>query len=244
MRVKSTRWVLLRNALIAFQFILYYAALPSVALSVAAASIYTMPLIVSVLAVLFLSENGGWKVWAGVLIGYAGVLLIVQPQHDVFNYYVFLPLGAALLAALSNLVTKSKCVDEHPVAVGFNLNLMLLGIGVVASVLSLIWSPSENNSATVDFLLRDWKTMSLAEYTAITVMAIAFGVGSIATTYAYQVGPIAKIATLDFTYIAFTLLWGVVLFAEIPTTTIALGIVLITIAGMLVVRKQVASDIG
>jgi drug/metabolite transporter (DMT)-like permease len=230
--------MLLRNILIVLQAVLYYMALPYVQLSVAAASIYTMPLIATALAILFLAEKGGLRIWAGVLIGYIGVLFIVQPQHDQFNYYVFLPLAAAVLAALANLVTQFKCADEYPLAISFNLNLVLLGFGIIASVIILIWKPTGGSSHSVEFFLRDWVSMGIEEWSVLLIMAIAFGIGTIATAIAYQIGPITRISTLDFSYIAFAVLWGAVFFGELPTSTTVLGILLICIAGTLVIRTQ------
>ena len=50
------------------------------------------PIFVTIASILFLSEKVGFKRWAAVIIGFAGMLLIIQPAFVELNYYYFSPI--------------------------------------------------------------------------------------------------------------------------------------------------------
>ncbi len=82
---------------------------------------------------------------------------------------------------------------------------------------------------------------------SLVVLAAAIVVGSVGAAVAYQIGRSATVATFDFAYVAFAVIWGFVLFQEVPGSKSILGIILIVAAGILAVRKpatNVAAEQG
>lgn len=78
-RIKSLRWVAIRSLLLLFMWIAYYAALPLIPLSVAAAAIYTTLLFIAVLAIFSAGERLSWQAWVGIgMILTAGVVVLRQ----------------------------------------------------------------------------------------------------------------------------------------------------------------------
>lgn len=220
------------------QAVLYYIALPKVALSAVAATNYTMPLFVSIFAATLFGEKVPLKAWVAVGLGFFGVLLIVQPATNAFNMFAFLPLGAAMLAALANLLTKAKCRDEHPLAISLNLNIALLITGLLGTLAGLLSSSTQQTSELAAYLLGGWSAMGLGEWLAIFIMSCSFIVGSVGAVVAYQLGRPTTIATLDFTYIAFAFLWGLLFFNELPNGVALIGILTIVGAGIFIVRHN------
>ncbi len=80
--------------------------------------------------------------------------------------------------------------------------------------------------------------MWIAEWRIMTILAAAIIVGSIGAAIAYQSGPSSIIATFDFSYVAFAVVWGILLFGEVPSFITIIGIVLIVGGGMLAVRNR------
>lgn len=237
-RPRSPLWVSLRSLLMVAQAVVYYIALPKVELSAVAATNYTMPLFVCIFAAVLLGEKISPAVWAAVGLGFSGVLLIVQPATESFNGFALLPLAAAMLAALANLLTKAKCQGEHPLVISLNLNVALLMTGLVATLVGLLWDQGSEPSEMAAYLLGGWAPMGRSEWLVIVIMAVSFVVGSVGAALAYQIGPPTTIATLDFAYIAFALVWGMLFFAEFPNSAAFLGILTIIAAGTFVVRSQ------
>ncbi|MEM8701837.1 MAG: DMT family transporter [Pseudomonadota bacterium] len=230
-------WVSIRSLLMAAQAILYYLALPKVALSAVAATNYTMPLFVTMFAAVIFGHRVPLKAWIAVGLGFSGVLLIVQPASSTFNAFALLPLVAAMLAALANLVTNAKCQDVPPLVISLNLNLVLLAVGLLGTCFGLLPQTDSPGSDYMDYVAGRWTPMTFEDWAAILIMAVSFAIGSIGAAVAYQFGRPTTIATLDFMYIAFAFLWGLLFFSELPNVAALLGIVIIVVSGLVVVRR-------
>jgi len=119
------------------------------------------------------------------------------------------------------------------------LNLTMLIAGVVVTTVLMLIQPSPQVIEGQEFLVGPWSEMGAKEWIAIGILSVAILVGSIGAAYAYQNGPPATIATFDFAYVAFAVLWGVLMFQEIPSTMSAVGMFLIVFAGILAVRTKI-----
>ena len=110
--------------MLTFMWVAYYTALPHVALSVAAAVYYTLPLFITLFAALFIGEMVGVQGWIAVFLGFCGVLLILKPQAEDFNAYALLPLISAILYAFAMIITRTKCKNESPLVLSVPIRLM------------------------------------------------------------------------------------------------------------------------
>lgn len=82
---KSVGWIALRSALLTAMWIAYYLALPLLSLAVAAAAYYTLPLFIVAFAALFGGEKVGRSQWAGVSLGFVGIILVLRPGGEAFD---------------------------------------------------------------------------------------------------------------------------------------------------------------
>ena len=230
-------WTALRSLMLTFMWVAYYTALPHVALSVAAAVYYTLPLFITLFAALFIGEKVGVQGWIAVLLGFCGVLLILKPQAEDFNPYALLPLISAILYAFAMIITRTKCKNESPLVLSFGLNVSFIGVGALAIFLIWLWGPSNAETEAYPFLLGRWISMGTQEWLAGGLLATAVIIGSVFAAIAYQSGPSSIVSTFDFAYLAFAALWGFLFFAEVPDAITVVGIILIATAGILAVRR-------
>lgn len=235
---KHMVWTLIRSALLVVMWLIYYMALPNVDLSIAAASFYTLPIFITLFAALFLGERIGTGGWIAVVLGFSGVLLILRPQAGDFNLYALLPIISAILYALGMILTRSKCREEHPMVLSLWMNIMFIIVGVLASVLILLSQPSEEFRHSNLFLFGDWQPMGFSAWGDMTILAVALLAGSVGAAIAYQSGPASTIAIFDFSYVAFAIIWGVLLFDETLDLKTIIGILMIVIGGILSTRKK------
>lgn len=234
---KSMGWTALRSLMLAVMWVAYYAALPHVPLSAAAAVYYTLPLFITLFAALFIGERVGAWGWVAVALGFIGVLLILKPQGADFNAYALLPLVSAVLYAFAMILTRTKCRAESPLALSLSLNVAFIVIGLAATGAMAIVEPGAPVIETNAFLFGPWTAMALREWLVMGLLATATIIGSVGAAIAYQSGPSSIVSTYDFAYLAFAALWGFVFFAEQPDALSAIGILLIAAAGILAVRR-------
>lgn len=237
-RPKHFWWTVSRSLMLTLMWVAYYTSLPHVNLSVAAASYYTSPLFITIFAAVFLGDTIGRVGWFAITLGFAGVLLVLQPRIENFNWYALLPVASAVLYALAMILTRSHCKSENVFVLSLWLNLSMLFTGAVMTVVLVLMPKSPEMIAGHEFLFGPWAEMGMMEWTTMGVLAVAIMIGSIGAAYAYQNGAPVTIATFDFAYVAFALVWGVVLFQEIPSIVGAAGMFLIVFAGILAVRSK------
>jgi drug/metabolite transporter (DMT)-like permease len=75
-------------------------------LTVTGAIFFTMPLFVTLLSGPMLGETVGWRRWLAVLVGFAGVLIIIRPGTEAFHPASLLCFAGALCAALFAIITR------------------------------------------------------------------------------------------------------------------------------------------
>jgi drug/metabolite transporter (DMT)-like permease len=80
--------------------------------------------------------------------------------------------------------------------------------------------------------------MDAESWSAMGLLAAAAVTGSVLAAYAYLEGPSAIIGVFDFAYVGFAVLWGVVLFAEVPNALSFAGMALIVLAGTLALQAR------
>jgi drug/metabolite transporter (DMT)-like permease len=227
--------------LLAFMYIGIYAAVPVLSLSVIAAALYTGPLFIALFSALIIGEPVGFRRWMAIVIGFAGVLVILRPAADGFSYLALIPIAAALLYALAAVITRAKCRDESPMVLAFALNFSLLAVGIAATAIIAIWHPTDAQTSVYPFLLGYWIDMGPREWGIIAALAVLMVAISTGLAKAYQSAPPAIIATFDYSYMLFAAFWSFAVFAQTPDTMTILGMLMIAGAGFLVMQRPAAS---
>lgn len=233
----SLGWVAIRSLLLALMWVAYYSALPHLQLSVAAAGYYTLPLFITLFSGVFAGERIGMIGWLAISLGFAGVLVMLRPDAEGFNTFALLPILAAVLYALAMILTRTKCQHESPLVLSAALNVMFIVIGGIASIGLAVADLSPATVSKNVFLLGHWTDPGARELVALAVLAAAILIGSIGAAIAYQSASSATVATFDYSYLPFSVMWGIVVFAEVPDTLTMIGIAMIATAGIISVRR-------
>ena len=88
---RAAGWTALRSLMLTLMWVAYYASLPHLPLSVAAAAYYTLPIFITLFGAAFVGERVGRIGWIAVVLGFVGVTLILKPTAAEFNAYALLP---------------------------------------------------------------------------------------------------------------------------------------------------------
>jgi drug/metabolite transporter (DMT)-like permease len=231
------KWTLLRSLVLVLMWVFYFTALPKVELAIAAAAYYTLPLFITLFAALFLGDRIGAIGWIAIFLGFIGTVFILQPQSDDFNAYALLPLLSAVCFAIAMIITRSQCRDEKPLVLSLWLNISFVAVGGIATLVISLVQPAADTIAQNPFLFDDWAVMTLSNWKIMAILAVAIIIGSVGAAIAYQNGPPAMIAALDFSYLVYAAIWGWLFFAEVPGGGSLLGMLLILGGGVLAVTR-------
>ena len=226
-------WTSVRSLLLVAMWVSYYVALPFMSLSAAAAAYYTLPIFITLFSAVFVGDRVGRLGWLSVFLGFLGVLFILRPNVNEFNGYTLLPLVSAMLYAVAMILTRTKCQAEPPLLLAIALNTCFVIVGIIATgIVYLMPVPSGSS-----FILAPWSMMGISEWFYIGLLAVAILIGSVGTAIAYQNGPSSVIGVFDFAYVGFAVIWSAIFFDQIPDAVSVLGMVLITVAGLISLRR-------
>ena len=166
---------LARSVLLLASTFLFFLAVKFIPLADATAIGFVGPLLVTALSVPLLGERVGWRRWAAVIVGFAGVLVIIRPGFGMLHWAVVLPLLVAVCFALYQIGTRVLSRTD-----GWTTTLFYsASVGVVAM------------SAAVPF---QWRTPDLAGWAAMAFLGLMGSLGHLAMIRAFAAAPASTLA--------------------------------------------------
>lgn len=225
------------RALIMFgAYTAYYMAFPALPLADAVALYFTVPLFVTALAGPLLGERTGPWVWAAVLLGFVGVLVMLQPGSGLFEPAALLSLLAAALYGMAMLMARKFGSSLSASVMAFYQNaIFLFGSALLALVLHWgNWMQAAHPSLL--FLVRPWVVPSMIDALLIAACGVVAAMGMMFLTSAYRVARASTVTPFEYTGMLWAPLWGFLFFSEVPRATTMAGALVIVVAGLLALR--------
>lgn len=228
---------LMLRALIMFvSYTAYYMAFPAMPLADAVALYFTVPLFVIALAGPFLGEHSGWRVWMAVLLGFFGVMVMLQPGTGLFEPAALLSLLSACMYGVSMLMARKLGSTQPASVLSFYQNVGFF-VGAVMTALALSVLGIEHAShPSLSFLVRNWMWIPFDDLLLIGASGVVAATGMMFLTSAYRLAQANKVAPFEYTGILWAPLWGYVFFQETPRLTTVAGAAVIVMAGLLALR--------
>jgi drug/metabolite transporter (DMT)-like permease len=92
---------------------------------------FSAPLMITALSVVFLGERVEPRRWLALIVGFIGVLLMVQPGSASFNLGSLFVLLSALFYALSVMITRQLRTTDSSAPMAYYSSLVYLGEGLL-----------------------------------------------------------------------------------------------------------------
>lgn len=216
--------MLWRNASEAVAAMFFITALSLVPLSTVAAVFQATPLAITAGAALFLGEQVGWRRWSAIGVGFIGVLIIIRPGSDTFQLAALLPLGAVITIAVRDLLTRQMDPSIPSVSVAFYGFFAVIPAG-------LLLAP-----------INDPFVMPQGVEWAFMLGAVICGVsGYYAIVQAMRIAETAIIMPFRYMRLIFSMILGMLIFAERPDSWTYLGAAIVIGTGIyMFLREQQA----
>lgn len=234
------KWPLLRSMFITASLLAFYAALPFLSLSTVGAANYIAPIFITLLSAYAIREPVGPLGWLGVCLGFAGVVVLLQPGTDAFSPWALLPIIGAASYALAHITTRARCQNVPLAALSLSQNIVMLLAGAVVS-LSMLWlQPQGTFADAYPYIFGAWSKVGLNDWLVLTLLAGFAIINGMLLGGAYQTAPPAVVSTFEYSYLVFVTVWDILFFGIAPSAASISGMVLIVVAGLLVLRRKSA----
>ena len=211
----TQRWVLARSLLDGAASLVYLSALFHMPVGNATAINMSTPLLIAMLSGLLLGVHISLRNWLIIGLGFAGVLLVVQPQAEGFNAWAWVALAGTCLHALRDL-----CVRFIPAHVPSNV--IALGTALAATVMAGLWSVSI-----------DWVAVSPTHWLMLGAASLFLSSGYFFLIQATRLADMSVIAPFRYMGLLTAVLSGFVIWGDLPNTMAWCGMLLLVSAGML-----------
>lgn len=219
LRTKHLRLHALRGLLMVTGAWLYFTSLKFLPLAEATALVFSAPIFITALSVPLLGESVGWKRWSAVLLGFAGVLVIVQPGGAAFQPASLLVVGTASLYALFMLSARWIGRDEGLWTMMFFV--ILFPMIYAAPIAIAIWKP-----------------VAMSDIPLFLAIAVLGSLGVTLIGQAFRLAPAAVVAPFDYTALIWATGLGWLLWGDIPALWTIAGAAIIIISGVIIVLRE------
>ena len=230
LRVPRGRWLALvfRAVFLLVATFCFIAAISVMPLADALAIVFVAPFIVLLVGKFYLGEDVGPRRVVAALVGFAGVLFVIQPSFAAFGAVALFPLGTAVCFAAYILVTRGLSRQVHPVILQFHT-------GLIASLICIpiIWLSRGSGTEHLDLV-------SPTGMAWVWLLGVGFfaALSHMMMTYALSLAPSATLAPLQYFELPVATFLGYLVFRDFPNALALTGIAIIIGAGLYMIHRE------
>lgn len=180
---------------------------------------FTRPLVMMVMAVIFLGEIVGWRRWTAAAIGFSGVLVMVQPGSAQFDPAMLVSLAGSVIGCATVVVVKKLSETDTTASLMF----------FSAVVTTLV-------TAVPAYFV--WRTPELSDIPIIVFMGLLGSTTQFLFLKSYSLANAAVLAPIDYSRLLFASILGYLVFGDLPAGATLAGAAIVAISTLYIVRRE------
>jgi len=181
---------------------------------------FTAPIFAVILAAFFLKERVGPIRWLAVLLGLAGVAIIAGPDRGAIPLAgLAVGLGAPFMVALISIQIRDLGRTELPLTIVFWFSALSIPFAAIPA-----WLAATPHDAGTWLL--------------ILGIGLTGTLGQIMLTSALRLGNVSSVIVMDYSQFGWAMLWGWLVFDQLPPTATWIGAPVIIAAGLIIVWRE------
>jgi len=219
-RTEKLSLQLLRSTMLLGATVFFFAGLRYLPLAEGSAILFLAPIFIVILSGPVLGERPTRARWIAAVTGFVGVLVLLRPGSAVFHPASVLLFGAAICNALYHMLTR-KLMHEDVFTTLFYSAL----VGTVAFTLILPWGIDE-----VRF--------TVGTGALLLLLGLLAGLGHWFVIATYLLAPASLMTPFTYVQMVWAVLYGYLIFDQLPDGWSALGIAVIVLSGVYLAVKE------
>jgi drug/metabolite transporter (DMT)-like permease len=180
---------------------------------------FAAPVFATIFSMIILKEVIKLFRWVAIIIGLAGVVIILKPGTELFTVYSLFPLMFCLFFGIIAILIKklSKTEPDYLIATFFTLVIIFCG------------------SISLFF---EFKMPTARDFVPLVLIGIAGSAGNIFLTMSLRKGSISAVTPIKYLSLIIATFAGVLIFDEIPYFTTYLGAALIIASSFIIFKRE------
>lgn len=217
---RDTGLILLRSLADVAATILFLEALLRMPLANLSAILQALPLLITLGATLVYGDKIGWRRMTAILVGLAGVLIIIRPGTAGFDHWSLLGLASVACVVVRDL-------SVRPIQGQVPSTLVALGAAVAVTCMG--WTGTA---------FQGWHDPTGWEAARILGAGLFLIVGYLTSVAAMRHGDIGLVAPFRYTSLLWAILLGFVVFGNLPDGWTVLGATIVIGAGLFTLWRE------
>lgn len=165
---------------------------------------FSATLFAIVLAIFIFGEKVGLRRWSAILLGVAGMLVVVRPGFASVGIESIVTLGSAFGWAICIIIVKDLAKTESAETITAYMSLVMAPIVLIPAIFV-------------------WTTPSLYEFTWLILIGLLGGIGQLAMANALKYGETQVVLPVEFSRLIWISLIAFFAFSEIPGIFVWIG---------------------
>ena len=227
---------------------IFFSAIATLPLATATALFFVAPIFITLLSIPLLGEKVGIRRLLAVITGFLGVFIMMKPNtwsmSDIPPFIYFLPVIAAVLYALMQIMTRKLSKSSKPAALAFYIQLAFV---IFSLIFGLTFGDGKladvSSNTSIQFIFKGWafpKTSDLPYFFALGCLAAGV---SYFMSKAYSTAAAASVAPFEYVLLPLSIFWGWTFFGDIPDLYILTGIIFVVGSGLYVLIREKKKEI-
>ena len=221
-----------------FGFSFFYISLTFMTLAMTSALFFSCPFFMSMFAKFFLKEKIGIRRWSAIFVGFIGVLIVLNPSLEEFNFFKLAPVACALCYATSMTITKYTSSKDSIHTQMTWLYIFAIFASIIIFLVSGDGKFNNFSDSTMQFIFREWFTNPAEAWPYVLIMGIVASISFFCVFSAYSIASPSIVSLFEYSYIVWAMLAGYILFETIPVPRTFIGAAIIIGAGFYIYYRE------
>lgn len=220
MRSVNPKLQILRSFFLVASTVFNFYGMKTLPLTTIVAIYFAGPILTSLLAIPFLGEKVGLRRFAAILVGFCGILVIVQPWGSAFQAEMLYSIAGISMASCYFIMTRKMAGHE-------------------ANSTAQLWASGLGTVTLGPFALAHWIWPDGMLQWVVFVMIGVFGfIGHALTTHAHRLAEASMLAPVVYLQVFFATIAGYLVFSTLPTPRTAIGAMIIVASGLYIWNRE------
>ena len=203
-----------------FAIVAIFIALRELPLATVVSITFASPIFTTIFSIFLLSEKVGLYRWLAVLVGFIGIIVISEPGFSSMNIYYFYPIIFCLGLSYVAIAIKQLSVSEPVWLISFYFSISIM-------ILSFFTIP------------QGWLLPSIKDLFLSSLLGILGGLANLWLTQSYKFSDVSLVTPLKYLALVFAIIFGYLIWDEIPTLRTLIGSLLVIISSVIIFRREI-----
>ena len=194
-------------------------ALRNLPLAIVVSVTFAAPIFTTIFSIFLLNEKVGFYRWLAVMVGFIGIIVISEPGFSSLNFYFIFPIIFCLGLSYVAITIRRLSTTEPVWLIGFFFSISIM-------ILSFFT------------FYQNWLLPNLVDLFLLSMIGILGGLANLWLTQSYKLSEVSLVTPLKYLALVFAIIFGYLIWDEIPTTKTLIGAILVIASSIIIFRRE------